>query len=119
MIPAAVRIFVCVQPQDIFVCVQPQDMRRSFDMLALAAQQIGVEQRSGALFVFTNRRRNQLKVLWWDRNGYCLLYKRLHRALFRPPGPSVPEDSSVQIDRAVLGELLAGVTTPRRRVDRA
>jgi len=111
MIPAAVRIFVCVHPQD---------MRRSFDMLALAAQQVvGVNPRSGALFVFTNRRRNQLKVLWWDRNGYCLLYKRLHRALFRPPGPSVPEDSSVQIDRALLGELLAGVATTRRRVDRA
>jgi transposase len=74
MIPSSVRIFVCVQPQD---------MRRSFDMLALAAQQtVGQDPRGGAMFVFTNRRRSQLKVLWWDHNGYCLLYKRLHRALF-------------------------------------
>lgn len=58
-----------------------------------------MDPRSGALVVFTNRRRNQLKVLWWDRNGYCLLYKRLHRALFRPPGPSVPEDSLASAKR--------------------
>lgn len=111
MIPSSVRIFVCVQPQD---------MRRSFDMLALAAQEFaGVDPRSGSLFVFTNRRHRQVKVLWWDRNGYCLLYKRLHRALFRWPAPPGPGDSSVQIDRAALGELLVGVATTRRRAERS
>lgn len=111
MIPSSVRIFVCVQPQD---------MRRSFDMLALAAQEVvGVDPRGGSMFVFTNRRRSQVKVLWWDHNGYCLLYKRLHRALFRPPAPPGPGDSSVQIDRAVLGELLVGVVTRRHRADRS
>lgn len=110
MIPASVRIFVCVQPQD---------MRRSFDLLAGAAQQaIGEDPRSGAMFVFTNRRCNQLKVLWWDRNGYCILYKRLHRALFRPPQGGGPSDRSVQIDRAVLGALLQGVATGRGRAAR-
>lgn len=107
MIPASVRIFVCVQPQD---------MRRSFDLLAAAAQQLaGEDPKSGAMFVFTNRRSNQLKVLWWDRNGYCILYKRLHRALFRLPKTDGSTDSSVRIDRAVLGELLYGVATGRRR----
>ncbi|MCY0989269.1 IS66 family insertion sequence element accessory protein TnpB [Nannocystis sp. ILAH1] len=110
MIPSSVRIFVCTQPQD---------MRRSFDMLALEAQQIlGEDPQSGAMFVFTNRRSNQLKVLWWDRNGYCLLYKRLHRALFRLPKSDAPEDRSVRIDRAALGELLYGVATPRCRGER-
>lgn len=107
MIPASVRIFVCVQPQD---------MRRGFDLLAGTAQQlVGEDPRNGAVFVFTNRRSNQIKVLWWDRNGYCILYKRLHRALFRLPKTDGPSDSSVRIDRAVLGELLHGVATTRRR----
>lgn len=106
MIPSSVRIFVCTQPQD---------MRRSFDMLALAAQQtLGEDPRSGAMFVFANRRCNQLKVLWWDRNGYCLLYKRLHRALFRLPKSDGPESSALKIDRAMLGEILSGVATGRR-----
>jgi transposase len=78
MIPSSVRIFVCTRPHD---------MRCSYDTLALAAQKvIGQDPRSGALFVFTNKRHNRLKVLWWDRNGYCLLSKRLHQALFRLPG---------------------------------
>ena len=107
MIPASLRIFVCVQPQD---------MRRGFDLLAGVAQQlVGEDPRDGAMFVFTNRRCNQLKVLWWERNGYCILYKRLHRALFRLPKTDGSSDSSVRIDRAVLGELLYGVATGRRR----
>lgn len=105
MIPASTRIFVCVQPQD---------MRRSFDMLACTAQQVvGEDPRNGAVFVFTNRRCSQIKVLWWDRNGYCILYKRLHRALFRLPKVDGSSDSSVKIDRAALGELLYGVATSR------
>lgn len=101
----------------IFVCTKPQDMRRGFDALALAAQQvIGQDPRSGALFVFTNRRSNQLKALWWDRSGYCILYKRLHRALFRLPATDASSDSSVAIDGQCLAELLQGVATQRRAI---
>lgn len=97
----------------IFVCTQPQDMRRGFDTLALAVQQVlGEDPRSGALFVFTNRRRSQLKALWWDRSGYCILYKRLHRALFQLPKPGASA-SSVPIDGACLAELLRWVATRR------
>ncbi|MDC0716142.1 IS66 family insertion sequence element accessory protein TnpB [Nannocystis bainbridge] len=86
MIPTSVRIFVCTQPLD---------MRRSFDGLAAAAKQmLGEDPRSGALFMFTNRRSNRLKVLWWDKNGYCLLCKRLHQALFRLPSANDPSDRS-------------------------
>lgn len=108
MIPTSVRIFVCTQPLD---------MRRSFDGLAAAAKQvIGEDPRSGALFVFTNRRSNRLKVLWWDKNGYCLLCKRLHQALFRLPSGSVPSDRSVIVDGHGLHELLRGVASaPRSR----
>jgi transposase len=107
MLSAAVRIFVCTLPQD---------MRRSFDGLALATQQVlGIDPRGGGLFVFVNKRMNRAKVLWWDRNGYCILYKRLHRALFRLPTPRDGEAAtqSIRIDGRELGVLLAGVGTKR------
>lgn len=72
MIPATVRVFVCTEPQD---------MRRGFDRLAQVVQQVmGGDPRSGDLFVFTSRGSDRLKMLWWDRNGYAVLYKRLHGA---------------------------------------
>jgi transposase len=105
MIPSHVRIVVCTEPVD---------MRRSFDGLALAARErLGKDPREGGLFVFANKRSNRLKILWFDRNGYCLLYKRLHRALFQLPRDGGA--SSVQIDGAALGTLLAGVDRPPRR----
>lgn len=104
MIPSSVRIFVCVEPQD---------MRRSFDGLALAAREhLGEDPQSGALFVFTNKRGNRLKVLWFDHNGYCLLYKRLHRARFALPDRPT-------IDARMLAEVLRGVSTEAMRANRA
>ena len=101
MLPSSVRIFVCVAPQD---------LRRSFDGLAAAAQQlVGEDPRAaGAMFVFVNKRRNRAKVLWWEKNGYCLLYKRLHQALFRLP--DVGDARTVRIDARTLATLLQGVT---------
>lgn len=105
MIPRATRIFVCTRPQD---------MRASFDGLALAAKELlGEDPQSGALFCFVGRRANRLKVLWWDRNGYCLLYKRLHRAIFRLP-TNTTSDVRIQIDGRELAALLAGVAHERR-----
>jgi transposase len=89
----------------IFVCTEPQDMRRSFDGLSLAAREhLGEDPESGALFVFVNKRKNRVKVLWFDRNGYCLLYKRLNRARFRLP-------SDRTIDAKKLAWILRGVET--------
>jgi transposase len=85
-------------------------MRRSFDTLALVARQLlGEDPQSGSLYVFVGRHANRVKVLWWDRNGYCLLYKRLHRALFRIPSSSEAGGPGVRIDAAALAQLLAGV----------
>jgi len=106
VIPSSVRIFVCREPQD---------LRRSFDGLALAAREVlGEDPQSGALFCFLNKRANRIKCLWWDRNGYCLLYKRLHRAVFRIPSPGRAEGASLRIDGAELGRLLAGVVRERK-----
>jgi transposase len=99
MIPSGTRIFVCTEPQD---------MRRSFDALALAAKEhLGEDPRSGALFAFVNKRRNRLKVLWFERNGFCILYKRLHLARFEMP-------MSRTIDPRALATLLRGVENDRR-----
>ncbi len=105
MIPSSVRIFVCTEPQD---------MRRSFDGLALATQQVLKEDpQSGALFCFVNKRMNRLKVLWWDSNGYCLLYKRVHRAAFVLPCSQ--GEPGVRINGAELAKIIAGVARERRR----
>ncbi len=106
MIPASVRIFVCTEPQD---------MRRGFDGLALAVREtLGEDPRSGALFCFANRRVNRLKVLWWDKTGFCVLYKRMHGALVEVPRGD-GRSSSVRIDGHQLRALLAGVEKRARR----
>jgi transposase len=109
MLPASVRIFVCTVPQD---------MRRSFDALAQAtAQLLGEDPRSGALFVFVNKRSTRAKVLWWDANGYCLLYKRLHQAVFILPSTAAGDSPVARIDAVGLASLLAGVEKRRSRLD--
>lgn len=104
MIPSGVRIFVCTEPQD---------MRRSFDALSLAVQQLLAEDpKSGALFVFVNKRSTRLKVLWFDRNGFCILYKRLHRARFRLPSAR-GDRPMARIDARMLATILRGVENER------
>ena len=101
MIPVNVRIFVCTEPVD---------MRRGFDSLALLARdKLQQDPRSGALLIFTGRRRDRLKALWWDRNGYCILYKRFHQAVFElPVSLEVESGVCVRIDGQKLVALLAG-----------
>jgi transposase len=88
-------------------------MRRSFDALALVTQQLlGEDPQSGSLYVFVGKRANRVKILWWERNGFCLLCKRLHRALFVTPKGAPGAEVKVQIDSAALASLLAGVVKP-------
>ena len=68
----------------IFVCLSPADMRRSLDGLAaMTRETLREDPLSGHLFVFFNRRRNRTKILFWDRSGLCLYYKRLEKGVFR------------------------------------
>ncbi len=103
MIPAGVRIFAAAAPVD---------MRRGFIGLAEAArEQLGHDPQSGALFVFANKRRDRLKLLWHDKSGFCLLYKALDRGFFRLPEPA-PGASSVAVDPAEMAAILEGVQLP-------
>jgi transposase len=89
-------------------------MRQGFDRLAQAVRtRFGEDPQSGSLFAFANRRATRLKVIWFDNNGYCLLYKRLHRAVFELPVSS--GTASIQIDARRLAELLRGVVRASSR----
>jgi len=70
----------------VFVCTQPADMRRSFDGLCGMVESI-VQQEplSGHLFVFRNRNRDRLKILYWDRDGLAIWYKRLEQGTWQFP----------------------------------
>ena len=68
----------------VWLCRQPTDMRKSFDGLAaLARHGLGEDPLAGALFVFVNRRRTLMKVLYFEGDGYCIWAKRLERGRFQ------------------------------------
>jgi transposase len=80
---------------EVYMAVAPMDMRRGFDRLAAAAQEVlGQNPLSGHLFVFFNRNRSRVKVLFWDKSGFCLYYKRLEQGTFHFP-QYVSEDTQV------------------------
>jgi transposase len=87
--------------------MRPVDMRLSFDRLAaLAAEVCGQSPLSGHLFVFHFRRRDRLKILYWDRDGLALWYKRLEKGVF----PVSRQDTdSLAVSPAELSLLLEGV----------
>jgi transposase len=103
---------------EIFIGLDPIDLRWSFDRLAgLVADRIGRSARGGALFVFFGKRREALKVLFYDGTGLCLFYKRLDRGTFRLPEAPQQGARSVMVDERTLDALLDGieVEAPVRR----
>ena len=114
MIPAGVEIYVALEPVD---------MRLSFDRLSgLALEQIGYDARSGALFIFFGKRRDALKILFFDGSGMAIFYKRLDRGTFQIPESPNKTAKHVEIDDATLEALLDGIdvnaaerATPRQK----
>src|SRR5215831_4010237 len=101
MIPAGVEIYVVLEPID---------MRLSFDRLSgLAKEHVGYDARSGALFLFFGRRRDALKILFFDGSGMVIFYKRLDRGTFRIPERSSEKARHVEIDDVTLDALLDGI----------
>ena len=100
-------MFVISPTMRVHLCTTPADMRRSFDGLAAMTEHVlRKNPLSGHLFVFRNRRCDRVKILYFDRSGYCLWYKRLERGTFR--FPSRPEEG-VEIDMTELAMLLEGI----------
>lgn len=100
MMPPAVRIYVATAPAD---------MRRSYDGLSLAVEQSGLDPTSGHLFVFLNRKGTQMKILYWDTSGYCIVAKRLAQGTFRLTKSAHEGASHVVLDQAELTMLLEGI----------
>jgi transposase len=73
-------------PQEVWVCGEAIDMRKSIDGLAaMVGPYLKQDALSGKMFVFVSRTRDKVKILRWDRNGFCLWYKRLERGRYPDP----------------------------------
>lgn len=94
----------------LFVARGATDMRKSFDTLAaLVTDVVDEDPQSGHLFLFVNRRRDRLKILWWDRSGYCLLAKRLEHGQFRVYDQAGEHEGKYEMSASDLALLLDGI----------
>ena len=95
---------------DIYLGIEPIDLRWGFDRLSgVVSERIGRRPRSGAVFVFFGRRRQAMKVLYFDGTGLCLLYKRLDKGTFRLPLSHDGESPTVVLSQRELVDLFAGL----------
>jgi len=108
LLPRAVRVYVATQPVS---------LRRSFDGLSNEVRAVlGRDPLSGHVFVFLNRRKNQVKLLVWTRGGFTIIHKRLERGTFAFAQRVTSEAQSVEVDAHELSMLLEGVDVSRARV---
>lgn len=92
----------------VYLACGSTDLRKSIDGLAvLVSQAFDLDPFASALFVFCNRRRDKVKILHWDHNGFWLYYRRLERGSFK--WPAVPKATAVGISRRQLQWLLDGL----------
>ncbi len=101
----------------IFLCTTPTSMNYSFDRLMGRAQEIfDQDPTSGHLFLFLNRNRDRIKILFWDRDGFCILYKRLERGTFQLL-TTTKDAEGIELEYSQLVKLLGGLDlrTGRRR----
>ena len=100
----------------VYLAKDPADMRKSFDgLFALVAGPLALDPLSGHLFVFLNKRRDRIKILYWDRDGLAVWAKRLEKGTFRVPQATA---GRIEMTTTDLAALLAGIDldTARRRV---
>jgi transposase len=108
-LPSSVRVFLALDPVS---------MHLSFDRLAGLVRGLGLEPTTGHLFVFINRPKTHMKVLFFDRSGFCLLYKRLEKGTFQLPAVGPDGSPRRELTPNELGLILEGVDL-RQRARRA
>ena len=100
-LPASVRVYLCLT-----AC----DMRKSFDGLhQLVRDYLQLDAFAGHLFVFTSRRRDRLKILYWDRDGFAVWSKRLEEGTYAMPLTDSAGEQRREITAQELGALLSGI----------
>ncbi len=104
----------------VYLAKAATDMRKSFrGLLTLTEGVLQQQPASGHLFVFLNRRRDLMKILYWDGSGYCIWYKRLERGSFQlPPALAGAEPTGLELSIAQLSLILQGIdlTSARQRL---
>lgn len=99
----------------VFLGTQPQDFRKSIDGLSsVVISHLERDPLTGDVFVFHNKRRTALKVLYWDHGGFCLVYKRLERGRFRVPHLHTTR-REVGLSPAEFAALFEGIDLSRAR----
>lgn len=94
----------------IYVAAHPVDGRKSFNGLSsMVESTFGVDPLSGHMFVFLNRRVDQIRLLFFDRSGYCIVSKRLERGTFRLVRPADDGAQHVELDAGELALMLEGI----------
>ena len=100
-LPASVRVYLCLT-----AC----DMRKSFDGLhALVREHLELDALGGHLFVFTSRRKDRVKILYWDRDGFAVWSKRLEEGTYAVPFGDSNDERRREITAQELGALLSGI----------
>ena len=93
----------------VYLYLHDVDMRRSYDgLLAIVQAEFTRDIRLGDYFMFINRRRDRIKIIWWDRDGLAIFMKRLERGTVQKPLPS-DNSKSLMIDQGQLAMLLTGI----------
>ena len=106
-LPASVRVYLCAT-----AC----DMRKSFDGLqALVRDHLELDPFAGHLFVFANRRRDRVKILYWDRDGFAVWSKRLEEGTYAMPFEENSGERRREITAQELGALLSGIDVSQAR----
>jgi transposase len=104
LLPRAVRVYFATQPMN---------LHKSFDGLTNEIRELGLDPLSGHVFVFLNRRKNQVKLLVWTRGGFMIVHKRLERGTFTFPARVVDGATNIAIDVHELAMLLEGIDVSR------
>lgn len=93
----------------VFLHTRPVDLRKGFDGLgAIVTDAFGQDPLSGHLFLFLNRRRDRVKILWWDRDGLVIFYKRLEAGSFQIPKVD-PNTVAIETTPTQLALILSGI----------
>ena len=95
----------------VFLYLLPTDMRKSFHgLVALTESALKQDPLSGSLFVFVNRRRDRIKILYWGQTGYCIWYQQLQQGTYQLPGEdALEEQQALEVTRSQLSLILDGI----------